>query len=175
MLCFEEYEHAKARNARILAEVLGFGYYFDPFRINKYNPKGIGIINAMRNCLEDTQCDQKDIDYISANANSTVAADKIETMAIKEVFGKHSYKIPVSAVKSMIGECYSATGAFQAAAGVRALKENFIPPTVNYKEPDPDCDLDYVPNKSRKARLQKVLVNTFGPNGSSSCMILGRY
>lgn len=175
LVAMEELKHAQKRDAPIMAEVLGFGYYFDPFRINKYNPRGIGVKAAIRNALEDAQLDTKDIDYICANANSTQAADKIETEAIKEVFGQRSYEIPISAVKSMTGECYSASGAFAVAASLGALVEDFIPPTVNYSEKDPDCDLDYVPNQSRKARLNNILIITFGPNGSNSCIVLGRY
>lgn len=175
LVAMEELKHARRRSAPIMAEVLGFGYYFDPFRINKYNPRGIGVKAAIRNALGDAQLDTKDIDYICANANSTQAADRIETEAIKEVFGPRSYEIPISAVKSMTGECYSASGAFAVAACLGALAEDFIPPTVNYKEKDPDCDLDYVPNQSRKARLNNILIITFGPNGSNSCMVLGRY
>ena len=175
LMAFEDLEHAKKRKANILAEVLGFGYYFDPFKIHKFNPSGKGMIGAMRDTLETAEVDIKDIDYICANANSTQAADKIETKAIKEVFGKRAYDIPVSAVKSMTGECYSASGSFAVAAGIGALVNDFIPPTVNYQEKDPDCDLDYVPNKSRSAKLDKILVNSFAPSGNNSCMILGRY
>lgn len=175
LLAFEEEEQAVKRGANIMGEVLGFGYYFDPFRINKFNPRGTGFIAAMRSALENAQVEAKEIDYICANANSTIAADKIETMAIKEVFGKHAHNIPISAVKSMTGECYSASGAFATAASLGALAHDFIPPTVNYKEKDPDCDLDYVPNHSRQAKLNKILVNSFGPNGSCSCMVIGRY
>jgi 3-oxoacyl-[acyl-carrier-protein] synthase II len=175
LLAMEELDYARRRKAPIQAEVLGFGYSFDPYRINKYNPRGTGLKESIRNALEDAEVETKDIDYICANANSTPAADRIETEAIKDVFGKRAYEIPVSSIKSMTGECYSASGAFAAAACVGALNENFIPPTVNYQEADPDCDLDYVPNKSRPARLNKVLIITFGPNGSNSCMVLGRY
>jgi len=175
LTAFEDLEHAKKRKATIFAEVLGFGYYFDPFRLNKYNPRGIGVKAAMRDALEKSGLEPKDIDYICANANSTQAADKIETEAIKEVFGKHSYQIPISALKSMTGECYSASGAFALTAAVGALEHNFIPPTVNYEEADADCDLDYVPNYARKAKLNRILINTFGPDGSHSCLVVGRY
>jgi 3-oxoacyl-[acyl-carrier-protein] synthase II len=174
LVAMEEYEHAKARGADILGEISGFGYSFDPYRINKYNPRAVGLIKSIQEALDDAGCSIHDIDYICANANSTPAADKIETFAIKEVFGKHAYKIPVSAVKSMVGETFSVSGGLAVAAGLGALNEDFIPPTVNYKEKDPDCDLDYVPNKSRKAELKKILIITFGPNGANSCMILGR-
>ncbi|MFA5059906.1 MAG: beta-ketoacyl-[acyl-carrier-protein] synthase family protein [Candidatus Omnitrophota bacterium] len=175
IIAMEDYEHAKNRNAPIMAEVLGFGTCFDPFRINKYNPRGTGLIQSIKNTLENCGLGITDIDYICANANSTVAADKIETLAIKEVFGQQAYKIPVSSIKSMTGECYSASGAFAAAASLGALNRNFIPPTVNYKERDPDCDLDYVPNKSRKANLKNILVITFGPNGNNTCMVLRKF
>ncbi len=175
LLAFEDMDQAQKRGANIMAEVQGFGYYFDPFKLHKFNPKGTGMVEAMRRAIEDAECEPKDIDCIFANANSTQGADKIETQAIKEVFGTHAYKIPVTAVKSMVGECYSATGSFAAAAAVGAIVEDFIPPTMNYKEKDPDCDLDYVPNKSRKAKLNRVLVNSFGPSGNNSCMVIGRY
>lgn len=175
LICVEELEHAKARNARIYAEVAGFGYSFDPFRIHKFNPRATGLKRAIRFALEDAEMEPEDIDYICANANSSVMADKFETVAIKEVFGKRAKKIPVSAIKSMVGEGFSVSGAFALAAATGAIYENFIPPTVNYKEKDPDCDLDVVPNKSRKAKLNNVLIITAGPNGSNSCMIIKRY
>jgi 3-oxoacyl-[acyl-carrier-protein] synthase II len=170
----EDYEHAQARGADIQAEVLGFGYYFDPFRLHKYNPRGTGVKAAMKNALDNAGVEPEDIGYICANANSTPAADRIETEAIKEVFGRHAYKIPVSSIKSMTGECFSVSGAFAAAAAVGVLQEGFVPPTVNLNEPDPECDLDYVPNRSREAKVDKALVITFGPNGSNCCMVLGR-
>lgn len=172
LMAMEDYDHAKAREANIQAEILSFGYSFDPFRINKYNPRGTGLKLAIKEALDLAGTGITDIDYICANANSTLAADKIETAAIKEIFGRQAYKIPVSAVKSMIGECYSVSGAFAVAAALGALNEGFIPPTMNYQEPDPDCDLDYVPNKSRPANLKTALVINFSPSGSSTCMVL---
>jgi 3-oxoacyl-[acyl-carrier-protein] synthase II len=175
VIAVEEYEHAKARGAHIWAEILGFGYSFDPFKIHKFNPRGTGMKEAMTYALQENGLKPQDIDYICANANSTQAADKIETEAIKEVFGEYAYKIPVSAVKSMVGECYSVTGAFNVAAGVGAICEGFLFPTINYKEADPICDLDYVPNQSRPADLKHVMVNCFGPNGNNNCMVLKKY
>jgi len=175
LVAMEDYEHAINRKAPVLAEVLGFGTSFDPYRIDKYNPRGLGLKRAIRFALEDAELEPKDIDYICANANSTVAADKIENDAIKEVFGKHSYKIPISSIKSMTGECYSASGSFAVAASLGVLNKNFIPPTVNCKEKDPDCDLDYVPNKARSAKVKNILIITFGPDGRNTCMILGRH
>lgn len=175
LLAFEDLEHARERKAKIMARVLGFGYYCDPYRINKFNPKGTGMIEAMKDALADARLTIEDIDYICANANSTPAADKIETQAIKTVFGQRSKFIPVSSVKSMVGESYSAGGAFAAAACVGSLMDGFIPPTINYQEPDPDCDLDYVPNQSRQTKPKTILINSFDPGGNHACMILGKY
>ena len=176
LICFEDYDHAKKRGAPIQAEVLGFGTSFDPFRIHKYNPRGDGLKRSIRFALEDASVEPHEIDYICANANSTMMGDKVETEAIKEIFGERAYKIPVSAIKSMVGECYSVTGAFMVAASVGVLQENFIPPTVNYQEKDPDCDLDYVPNEARDGKkVKNILVITFGPNGTNTCMVLRRF
>lgn len=174
-LVMEDFESAKNRNADILAEIAGFGLSFDPFRINKYNPRGTGLKQAMRFALEDALLSIEDIDCIFANANSTIMADKIETEAIKEVFGKTAYKIPVTAIKSMTGEGFSVSGIFEAIAAVGAIKNEFIPSTVNYRERDENCDLDYVPDESRQAQLKNVMVITFGPSGSNTVMILKRF
>jgi 3-oxoacyl-[acyl-carrier-protein] synthase II len=174
-LVLEDLESAKKRNVQILAEVSSFGYSFDPFRINKYNPRGTGLKLAIRSALENAGLKIEDIDCIFANANSTIAADKIETEAIKEVFGRQAYKIPVTAIKSMTGEGFSVSGIFEAIAAVGAIKDSFIPPTVSYREKDEACDLDYVPDKSRKAKLRNVMVVTFGPSGSNSIMILKEF
>lgn len=175
LLAFEDLDHARQRKAKIMAEVLGFGYYFDPFRLNKFNPTGIGMIEAMKDALNDAKLLTGDIDYICANANSTPSADRIESKAIKEVFGNRSRHLPVSSIKSMVGESYSAGGAFAAAACVGSLLGGFIPPTINYQIPDPECDLDYVPNQSRSSKLKTILINSFGPSGNHACMILGKY
>jgi len=175
LLAMEDYEHAKSRDANILGEVLGFGTSFDPYRINKYNPQAKGLKRAIQFALDDAGLEPKDIDYICANANSTPQADKVETFAIKEVFGAHANKIPVSAPKSMTGECFSVSGAFAASAALAALKEGFIPPTINYKEKDPDCDLDCVPNKARIGSIKNVLVIITAPSGGNTCMVLRRF
>jgi len=175
LLAMEELDHAQRRNANILGEVIGFGTRFDPFRINRYNPKATGLIGAIRLALEDAEITENDIDYICANANSTPAGDRIETFAIKEVFGKRASKIPVSAVKSMVGEGFSVSGAFAAAASLAVLKEGFNFPTINYQEKDPDCDLDYVPNKARLADVKHILLITTAPSGGNTCMVLKKY
>lgn len=175
LFCMEDVEHAKARNARILGEIASFGYSFDPFRLHKYNPRGTGLKLAIEDALNNAGLMATDIDYICANANSTVAADKIESMVIKQIFGEYGKKVPVSSVKSMVGECYSVTGGFSAAAALGAIHEGFIPPTMNYQEPDPDCDLNIIANKSCPANLKNVLVVGFSPSGANSCMILRKY
>ncbi|MCX5681099.1 MAG: beta-ketoacyl-[acyl-carrier-protein] synthase family protein, partial [Candidatus Omnitrophica bacterium] len=175
LLAMEELEHAQKRNANILGEVIGFGTRFDPFRINRYNPRATGLIESIRLALQNAEITENDIDYICANANSTPSADKVETFAIKEVFGKRAYEIPISAVKSMVGESFSVSGAFAAAAALSVLKEGFIFPTINYQDKDPDCDLDYVPNKVRPAMVKNALVITAAPSGGNSCMVLRRY
>ncbi len=174
VMALEEHDHAKARNARILGEVVAFGTKFDPYRINKYNPRGDGLKEALRMVLDEAEMSSNDIDYISANANSTIA-DRIETDAIKEVFGARSYKIPVSAIKSMIGESYSVSGAFAVAGALGSLNENFVPPTMNYQEKDTECDLDVVPNQAREANVKNALVVNFSPSGNNTCVILRRY
>ncbi len=175
LFCMEDYEHAKARGARILGEVASFGYSFDPFRLNRYNPRVTGLKLAMRAALDNAGLMAHDIDYICANANSTKSADKYECVAIKDVFGSHAKVVPVSSVKSMVGDCYSVTTGFAAAAALGAIYENFIPPTINYQVPDPDCDLNIIANKSVSANLKNVLVVGFAPSGANSCMVLRKF
>jgi 3-oxoacyl-[acyl-carrier-protein] synthase II len=175
MVVIEPLEKALQRNARIYAEILSFGYCFDPFRINKYNRLGPGIRTAMRRALENANLKPGDIDYISANANSVKEPDLIEVEAIKDVFGEDAKKVPVSSIKSMVGESFSACGALSLASSVGAIENKFIPPTLNYSEADPECDLDFVPNKSRKKELKNVLVNTFGPSGTNTCAVIAKY
>ncbi|MFH1655134.1 MAG: beta-ketoacyl-[acyl-carrier-protein] synthase family protein [Candidatus Omnitrophota bacterium] len=174
-LVLEDLGHALEREVEILAEISNFYMRFDPYRINKYNPKGEGIRKSMTSVLQEARLKPKDIDYICANANSTVLADKIETDAIKEVFGSQAKKTPISSVKSMVGECFSVSAGLQAAAAVGAVKEDFIPPTINYQEQDPECDLDYVPNQAREKEIRNVLINSFGPSGNNSCLVIKDY
>ncbi len=175
LVLIEDLESAKARGAKIYAEIKSIGYAFDPFRINKYNRQGPGIRKALKEALSESKLENKDIDYISANANSTKEADQIETEAVKDVFGEYAKKMPVSALKSHVGETFSASGAMQLAAGVGSLEKQFIPATLNYKEKDADCDLDCVANKSRKARLSNILLSCFGPSGTNNCVVLSKY
>ncbi len=174
MFLIEDYKDAKARGAHIYAEIKSIGYSFHPYRLNKYHRLGTGLRKALREAIKDAGLKPADIDCILANANSTKEADLIETEAIKDVFGASAKKIPVSAIKSHCGETFSASGAMQLAAGAGIIEEGFIPGTLNYEEADPACDLDYVPNKARRAKVKNVLVSCFGPSGAYNCVVLSR-
>ena len=173
ILILEELEHAKGRNANIYAEMLGYGTSFDPKSKNIYSPKAEGATKAIRFALEDSKVSIDEIDYVSATANSTLDCDVMETRAINRVFGDKAKKIAVSSIKSMIGDTFSASGAMNVAASIGAMKEGFIPPTMNYEVKDARCDLDYVPNKARTAKLNKVLIDSFTPTGVNSSLVLG--
>ncbi|MFA6142336.1 MAG: beta-ketoacyl-[acyl-carrier-protein] synthase family protein [Candidatus Omnitrophota bacterium] len=175
IVILEELGHAKARNAKIYAEVLGYGTSFDPASKNIYSPKAEGAESAIKTCLDCAKLAPTDIDYISATADSTLDCDAMETTAIKHVFGGRASDIPVSSIKSMIGEAFSASGAMNLAGSVGVLEYNFIPPTINYEKPDRRCDLDYVPNIAREAKVDKILIDSFSPTGSNSALAIGRY
>jgi 3-oxoacyl-(acyl-carrier-protein) synthase len=175
IVILEELEHAKKRNAKIYAEVLGYGTCFDPKSRNTYSPKAEGATEAIKICLDDAGIGTSDINYISASGNSTLDCDYMETNAIKNVFGERARKIPVSSIKSMIGESFSASGALNMASSLGVFEKGFLPPTINYVQPDKRCDLDYVPNKSQKNRVKNILINSFSPTGSSSTLIVGTH
>jgi 3-oxoacyl-[acyl-carrier-protein] synthase II len=174
VLILEELESARKRKVKIYAEILGIGSCFDPARFYKYNPKGTGMIESMNLALKDADLEPQYIDCIFANANSTQDADRIETEAIKNVFGDYVKEIPITAIKSMIGETFSCSGGLATVAAICALNQSFIPPTINYQEKDSNCNLYYVINKPRKNKLTKVMVNTFGPNGANTTLIIGK-
>jgi 3-oxoacyl-[acyl-carrier-protein] synthase II len=171
----EDREHALKRGAEILAEIKGYGNAFDPEADRNFNHKGNGLINAISLALEDASLNPEDIDYISSCANSTKGLDRLETKAIKKVFGVCAYSIPVSSIKSMIGESFSASGALSLAAAVGVINKGLIPPTVNYLEKDPECDLDYVPNKAREKTMSNVLITTVDPYGQNTALVLSRF
>lgn len=171
VLVLEGLEHALSRKAKIYAEITGFGQGFDSYRINKYNPSGYGIKKAMGAALEDANLGENDIDYISSAANSTQEADRIESSAIKDIFG---HQVAVSSIKSMIGECFSATGILQLISAIGAIDKQMIHPTINYQEKDFDCDLNYVINKAIKQKIDNVLINAFGPSGCNASLIISR-
>ncbi|PIU41658.1 MAG: beta-ketoacyl-[acyl-carrier-protein] synthase II [Candidatus Omnitrophica bacterium CG07_land_8_20_14_0_80_42_15] len=175
ILVLEELEHAKKRNAKIYGEVLGYGSVFDPKSRNIYNPKGDGAADAMIEAINDAGLEPKNIDYISSTANSTLDCDVMETRAIKKVFGKKAYKIPISSIKSIIGECFSAAGVLNVAGSVFTLQEDIIPPTINYDIQDKRCDLEYVTNKKKSKKVNKILVNSDTPTGVNSSVVVGKY
>jgi 3-oxoacyl-[acyl-carrier-protein] synthase II len=175
VMVIEDEEYAKKRKANIYAEVKGIGNYFDAYKMGKYNPEANGLRESMKKAVRDSGLRITDIDYINASANSVREQDKLETKAVEDVFGKSAYNIPISSIKSMIGETFSAGGLFQLVASVGSIAKNFIPPTINYKVKDKDCDLDYVANKSRIARINNILINNFGPGGNNTSSIISRY
>ena len=174
MLVLEDMKSAQARRAHIYAEVSGFGTGFDAYRINKYNRKAAGLKKAMSMSLREAGITPAGIDYIASGANSTQGGDVTETVAIKDIFGEQAKKVPVSSVKSMIGECFSASASLQVASALCAIEKQIIPPTINYQHKDEKCDLDYVVNEGRARKIEKVLVNAFGPSGCNSSLILSR-
>jgi 3-oxoacyl-[acyl-carrier-protein] synthase II len=175
VLILEEREHALNRGAAILAKVLGYGNAFDPSADSRYNHAGQGLKNAIVQALKDASLNPEDIDYICACSNSSKGLDRMETRVIKEVFGSHAYQVPVSSIKSMVGESFSASGALSLSAGVGAIQKGLLPPTMHYKERDPECDLDYVPNEIRRKRVRTVLVTSTDPYGQNSAVVLGGY
>jgi len=173
-LVIEELEHARKRGAHIYAEVLGYSLNNDAFHMTSPLPTGESCIRAMRNALADAQLAPERIDYINAHASSTQLNDSTETLAIKEVFGTHAGKLPVSGTKAYTGHPLGATGAIEAAICALAIDRGWVPPTLNRENPDPACDLDVIPNHGRDAELNYVLSNSFGFGGINSCVILGR-
>lgn len=170
----EEYEHAKKRGAHIYAEVLGSGMTCDAFHMTSPDPSGIEASRAMHLALETAGVTVDDIDYINAHGTSTPMNDKTETHIIKQVFGKRAYQIPVSSIKSMIGHLIGAAGSVELVATLLAMEYQIIPPTINYDTPDPECDLDYVPNKARPSKIKIAMKNSFGFGGKNSILIVGK-
>jgi 3-oxoacyl-[acyl-carrier-protein] synthase II len=174
LLVFEEYEHARARGARIYAEVVGAGASGDALDMVQPDPEGRGAGRAMRAALADAGLNRTDVDYINAHGTSTPLGDIAETRAIKNVFGEHAYKLAVSSTKSAIGHLLGASGGVEAIACVMAICHNVLPPTINLDEPDPECDLDYVPRTARDAKLTYAMSNSFGFGGHNACLIFKR-
>src|SRR5919198_2492819 len=173
-LIIEELEHARARGAKIYAEVLGYSLNNDAHHMTAPLPSGESCVRAMRDALADAQLSPEQIDYINAHASSTQLNDSTETMSIKQVFGAHAAQIPVSGTKGYTAHPLGATGAIEASICALALDRQWVPPTINYKNPDPACDLDIVPNHGRAANLSYVMSNSFGFGGINACIVLGR-
>ncbi|HVM16857.1 MAG TPA: beta-ketoacyl-ACP synthase II [Gaiellaceae bacterium] len=175
VLVLEELEAARARGARIYAEVLGYGASNDAHHMAQPDPDSVGVIEMMRAALRRAGVAPEQVGYVNAHGTSTPLGDAAETRAIKEVFGDHAYELAVSSTKSVTGHCFGAAGAVEAMMCVLALHHGVLPPTMNYEHPDPDCDLDYVPNEAREAQVEVALSNAMGLGGHNGCVLLGRY
>jgi 3-oxoacyl-[acyl-carrier-protein] synthase II len=175
MIVLEEHDRAVARGAHIHGELLGYGSTADAFRITDTHPEGRGAISCIRLALENAGIEADAIDYINAHGTSTIVNDRVETLAVKKVFGERAYKIPISSTKSMMGHLIAAAGATEVIFSLLAIRDNVAPPTINYETPDPDCDLDYVPNEARPVQCDTVLTNSFGFGGQNISLVLQRY
>ena len=175
IVVLEELESARRRGAHIVAELVGYGMSADAFHITLPSEDGNGGFRVMQNALNDAGVAPEQVSYINAHGTSTPPNDRLETMAIKRLFGDHARKIPVSSTKSMIGHLLGAAGAVEAGIAALALERQVVPPTINYETPDPDCDLDYVPNESRPAKLEYVLSNSFGFGGTNAALLFKRW
>jgi 3-oxoacyl-[acyl-carrier-protein] synthase II len=175
MVVLEELEHARRRSATIYGELLGYGSTADAYRITDIHPDGRGAIGCMRMALQDAGLGQGDIDYVNAHGTSTTVNDRVETRACKEVFGDYARQTPISSTKSMMGHLIAAAGATELIVCLMAIRDNVLPPTINYENPDPDCDLDYVPNFAREAPCDIALSNSFGFGGQNISLVVGRF
>ena len=175
ILVLESLEHALNRDANILCEIAGFGCSSDAYHPVQPERSGESTIMAMRWALEDAGVAPEEVDYINAHGTSTPLNDAVESMAIKGMFGDHAYKIPVSSTKSMIGHALGAAGALEAVPCIRSITDGVIHPTINYQFPDPECDLDYVPNEARRREVRAVLSNAFGFGGQNACLVFKKY
>lgn len=174
VMVLETLEHAQMRNARVYGEIAGFGASSDGYHLTAPDPEAKGMQLSMRRALTDAQLTIEDIDYINAHGTGTHLNDYLESYAIKQVFGKKAYKIPVSSIKSMTGHALAAAGAIELIAILIGMEKGFIPPTINYTDPDPSCDLDYVPNAARKAQINTAMSNSFGFGGQNASIIIKR-
>ncbi|MDR7545329.1 MAG: beta-ketoacyl-ACP synthase II [Armatimonadota bacterium] len=175
VVVLEALEHAEARGAPILAEVLGYGVTTDAFHITQPDPEGDGALRSMAAALADAALAAEEIDYINAHGTSTPYNDRLETLAIKRLFGDHARRLAISSTKSMTGHLLGAAGGVEFVACILALQHQVLPPTINYRVPDPECDLDYVPNAARPARLRTVMSNAFGFGGHNAILIARAY
>lgn len=175
ILILEELEHAVNRGAKIYAEVAGYGMSADAYHISSPSPDGEGAANCMQNALTDAAVSPEEVDYINAHGTSTKHGDEVETAAIRKVFGKHAYKLCVSSTKSMIGHLLGASGGVEGVISALCIQENAVPPTINLDNPDPACDLDYVPHKARHLDTNVVISNSFGFGGTNASIILKKY
>jgi 3-oxoacyl-[acyl-carrier-protein] synthase II len=174
MVVLEELEHAKRRGAHIYGEVVGYGTTADAYRITDIHPQGRGAIACMQMAIRDAALNPADIHYVNAHGTSTSVNDRVETVACRAVFGEDAMKVPVSSTKSMMGHLIAAAGVTEMIVCLMAIRDNVLPPTINYEFPDPECDLDYVPNQAREARCDYALNNSFGFGGQNISLVVGR-
>jgi len=175
ILILEDLEEAKKRGAEIFAEFLGYGIGGEAYHITSPDPTGISEARIMKGAMEESSVTPLEVDYINAHGTGTPLNDKVETLSIKRAFGQKAYSIPVSSIKSMVGHCLGSAGAIEAVASVLSIVYQFIPPTINHEEGDEDCDLDYVPGKSREAEVRIALSNSFAFGGNCTTLVFGKY
>lgn len=175
MLILEDLEHALKRHAKIYGEIAGYGSAADAYRITDVHPEGRGAVACIKIALKDAGVNPDDVEYINAHGTSTEVNDRVETFAIKQSFGERAYKTPVSSVKSMMGHLIAAAGSVEAITCLLSIRDGVLPPTINYRTPDPNCDLDYVPNEARQGRVTHALSNSFGFGGQNVSLIFSAY
>ncbi len=175
IMILESLETALERGAGIYAEIVGYGMAADAYHITSPSPNGEGAARCMKMALQDAGVDPSAVNYINAHGTSTKAGDEIETYAIKTVFGEYAYKIPVSSTKSMTGHLLGAAGGVESVVSILSIKDDIIPPTINLDTPDPECDLDYVPNQARRTTVNYALSNSFGFGGTNACLLFGKF
>jgi 3-oxoacyl-[acyl-carrier-protein] synthase II len=175
ILILEDLEFARRRGAKILAEVVGYGMSGDAFHITQPSEDGDGAYRAMKLTLADAQVQPEQVEYVNAHGTSTPFNDRLETLAIKRLFGEHARRMAVSSTKSMTGHLLGGAGGLEAGFCVLALRDQILPPTINYQTPDPDCDLDYVPNKARPTQFEYALSNSFGFGGTNAALLFRRH
>ena len=175
MVILEELEHAKERGAQIYGEIRGYGSSADAFRITDIHPEGRGAISCIKMALDDAQINPEEIGYVNAHGTSTKVNDRVETLAIKGGLGEHAMSVPVSSIKSMMGHLIAAAGSVEAITCLMAIRDGVLPPTINYETPDPDCDLDYIPNEARETPIHAALSNSFGFGGQNISLVISAY
>jgi len=175
IIVLEELEHALARGAKIYAEIVGYGATGDAYHITAPAPGGEGGARAMKMAINDGGLKPEEIDYVNAHGTSTEYNDKFETLAMKEVFGEHAYNLAISSTKSMTGHLLGAAGGVEAIFTVLAIRDSILPPTINYETPDPECDLDYVPNKARQKEIKAAMSNSLGFGGHNATIVFKKY
>ena len=175
MVVLESLDHARSRGAQIFGEILGYGATADAYRVTDIHPAGRGAIRCMRMAITNAEIDPAQVDYVNAHGTSTTVNDRVESLACREVFGERALQTPVSSTKSMMGHLIAAAGVTELIVCLMAIRDNVLPPTINYENPDPECDLDYIPNASREATCNIALNNSFGFGGQNITLVVGRF